>query len=35
VGPDSCELIFTRAPATGSEEAFAAGLNCHDIVSVY
>lgn len=29
VGPDSCKLIFTRAPATGSKEAFAAGLNYH------
>jgi hypothetical protein len=34
VGPDSCELISTRTPATGSEEASAAGLNYSAIVSI-
>ena len=34
VGPDSCELIFTRAPATSSKEASAAGLNYHAVMSV-
>ena len=33
-GPDSCELIFSRAPGTGSEDTFAARLNYHTIVSV-
>jgi hypothetical protein len=28
VRPNGCELIFTRAPATGREETFAAGFNC-------
>jgi hypothetical protein len=35
VGPDSCDLIFTRAPATSSEKAFAAGLNYNAMVNVY
>ncbi len=35
VGPDSCDLIFTRAPATSGEKAFAAGLNYNSMVSVY
>ena len=34
VGPNSCELIFTRAPATSSKKAFAAGLNYNAMVSV-
>lgn len=34
VGPDSCDLIFTRAPATSCEEAFATGLNYNAMVSV-
>jgi hypothetical protein len=34
VRPDSCDLISTRAPATGSEKAFAAGLNYNAMVSV-
>jgi len=34
VGPDSCKLIFTRAPTTSSEKAFAAGLNYNAMVSV-
>jgi hypothetical protein len=28
VRANGCELVFTRAPATGREEAFAAGFNC-------
>jgi hypothetical protein len=34
VGADSCDLIFTRAPGTSSEKAFAAGLNYNAMVSV-
>jgi hypothetical protein len=34
VGPDCCDLIFTRAPATSSEKAFAAGLNYNAMVSM-
>ena len=34
VRPDSRDLIFTGAPATSSEEAFAAGLNCNDMVNM-
>jgi len=34
VRPDCRDLIFTRAPTTSSEEAFAAGLNCNNMVSV-
>lgn len=33
-GPDSRELIFTRAPATSSEEALTAGLNYSKMMSV-
>ena len=33
-GPDSCELIFTRAPGTGSEKAFSARLNYRVMMSV-
>lgn len=33
-GPNSCDLIFTRAPAPSSEKAFAAGLNYNVMVSV-
>ena len=34
VGPDGCNLIFTRAPTTSSKKAFAAGLNYNAMVSV-
>ena len=34
-GPDSCELIFTRAPGTSSEEAFTARLNYRVMMSVW
>lgn len=33
VRPNGCELIFTRAPATGREEALAAGFNCGGTLS--
>jgi len=33
VRPNGRELIFTRAPATGREEAFAARFNCDGVLS--